>query len=87
MKILEMPREAVKHCYAHDLPTPYAYTFADILSASYRNFRGTSGMSMSVYGFSAMMTHVLSFPIQALDVVQRNLEEVPRSIPPVRSLS
>ena len=27
-------------CYAHDLPTLYAYTFADILSASYRNFRG-----------------------------------------------
>ena len=44
-------------------------------------------MSMSAYGFSAMMTLVLSFPIQARDVVQWNLEEVPRSILPVRLLS
>ena len=44
-------------------------------------------MSMSAYGFSAMMTLVLSFPIQARDVVQRNLEEVPRSILPVHLLS
>ena len=44
-------------------------------------------MSMSAYGFSAMMTHVLSFPIQARGVVQRNLEEVPRSILLVRLLS
>ena len=48
---------------------------------------GTSGMSMSAYRFSAMMTHVLSFPIQARDVVQRNLKEVPRSILLVRLLS
>ena len=48
---------------------------------------GTSGMSMSAYGFFAMMTHLLSFPIQARGVVQRNLEEVPRSILPVRLLS
>ena len=44
-------------------------------------------MSMSAYGFSAMMTHVLSFSIQARDIVQRNLKEVPRSILPVRLLS
>ena len=44
-------------------------------------------MSMSAYGFSAMMTRVLSFPIQARDVVQRNLEEVPRSFLSVRLLS
>ena len=44
-------------------------------------------MSMSMYGFSAMMTHVLNFPIQACGVVQQNLEEVPHPILSVRLLS
>ena len=74
------------YCYAQ-LPTLHVLILANMFSASSRrNFRWNPSRAAR-HGFYAMMTHVLSFPIQARGIVQRNLEEVPRSILPVRLLS